>query len=570
MVVGGGVLLAVGSMAIPTAHAVNTLVSSNPAANAALPSSPTSMVFTFAEALGPTNQIAVTCNGAAVPVGSATVNADGLSLTVSVPNPLPAGTCTAAWIVSAPDSSSNGSGAISFTITGDAPAAATSTPATTPGTGSTVGAGTTPPTTVAPSTSTGDGGDSTRPKVGGPLGLSRLVAALGLAVLLGSIVLIVTAWPEGVEYILTVRFLRLMWVVALLGSIATAIFLRAQITGETAGSSIMPTSWSDLTDTGPGIAALARVGLAAACGWVVVRPERCLDQQTQLPALVLPVAAVATFGFSRPGGDLAVIGVFAGVAHAIAMAIWFGGVVLLTRVVLAGPGDDDLVHAVRGFSRISTPALLTTIVTGAILGYRLDRNSLFDTGHGRVLVLKTLVVVAMVLVGLATRQFVRARLRKVDAMTVPLAAKLRRTTGIEAAGGVVALGLSAWMLSLAPGGLVEDTSIHYGSETRIVVEQDLDVTVSLTGEVGPNGVRVDVAQPVTGLTGLVITFIPPDPTTVATVVLTMPAELTGAGVAVLDQSEPGIPLGTAGVWTLQIDATTPTGQKTAQKTFTVE
>jgi copper transport protein len=282
------------------------------------------------------------------------------------------------------------------------------------------------------------------------------------------------------------------------------------------------------------------------------------------------VAAVATFGFSRPGGELAVIGVFAGVAHAIAMAIWLGGVVLLTRVVLAGPGDDDLVHAVRGFSRISTPALLTTIVTGAILGYRLDRGSLFDTGHGRVLVLKALVVVAMVLVGLATRQFVRARLRKVDAMTVPLAAKLRRTTGIEAAGGVVALALSAWMLSLAPGGLVEDTSIQYGSETRIVVEQDLDVTVSVTGEVGPNGVRVEVAQPVTGLSSLVITFIPPDPTITPTVVLTMPTELAGAGVAVLDQSEPGVPLASKGVWTLQIDATTPTGLKTAQKTFTVE
>ena len=111
------------------------------------------------------------------------------------------------------------------------------------------------------------------------------------------------------------------------------------------------------------------------------------------------------------------------------MAIWLGGVVLLTRVVLAGPGEDDLVHAVRGFSRISTPALLVTIVTGAILTYRLDRGGLFDTAHGRVLLLKAVVVCAMVFVGLATRQFVRTRLRKVDAMTVPLASRLRRATG---------------------------------------------------------------------------------------------------------------------------------------------
>lgn len=562
-------LFVVGLLTSPTALAINALVSSNPADNASLPSSPTSMLFTFSEPLGPSNQAVATCNGEGFPVGNATVNADGLSLTVSVPNPMPRGTCSVVVLVSAPDSSSNGQANITFTITGDAPAATTPVAgAIDPATGSTVTAdtsATTVTTVVAPTTGTGAESDTATQKVGGPLGLSRMIAALGLAVLLGSIVLIVTAWPEGVEYILTVRFLRIVWVIAMLGSVATAIFLRAQISGESAGSSIMPTSWTDLTDSGPGIAALARVVFAAACGWVVIRPERCLDQQTQLPALVIPVAAVATFGFSRTSGDLAVIGVFAGVAHAIAMAIWLGGLVLLTRVVLAGPGDDDLVHAVRGFSRISTPALLVTIFSGLVLGYRLDRNSLFDTGHGRVLILKTVVVCAMVVVGLATRQFVRARLRKVDAMTVPLASQLRRATGIEAAGGIVALALSSWLLALSPGGLVVVNSIHYGNETRIVAD-DLDVTVFVTGEVGANGVRIEVAQPAAGLSGLTITFLPPDPTVAATVILTVPAQLAGAGTAVLDVDE-GLPLGIAGVWTLQIDATTPTGVKSAQKTF---
>jgi copper transport protein len=259
--------------------------------------------------------------------------------------------------------------------------------------------------------------------------------------------------------------------------------------------------------------------------------------------------------------------VAAGVTHVIAMAIWFGGIALLSRVVLAGPGDDDLVHAVRGFSRISTPALLITIVSGALLGYRLDRHSLLGTGHGRVLVLKTLVTIAMVMVGLATRQFVRARLRKVDAMTVPLAARLRRATSMEAAGGIVVLALSSWMLALNPGGLVHEPSVHYANEARIVVD-DLDVTVRVTGTVGANGVRVEVAQPPTGLSSLQVTFIPPDPTTVAQVVLTLPPELAGAGVAVLPQTE-GVPLGIAGVWTVKVDGVTATGPKSAQKTFTL-
>jgi hypothetical protein len=61
--------------------------------------------------------------------------------------------------------------------------------------------------------------------VGGPLGLARLVAALSLAVLFGALVLIVVAWPEGVEYILTVRFLRTVWAVAVFSSVAIAILL---------------------------------------------------------------------------------------------------------------------------------------------------------------------------------------------------------------------------------------------------------------------------------------------------------------------------------------------------------
>jgi copper transport protein len=559
-------LFVLGLITSPSALAVNALVSSDPVDGASLPASPTSMLFTFAEPLGPSNAAAVSCNGASFPVSNAAVNADGLSLSIAVPNPMPKGTCNVVVLVSAPDSSSNGQVSISFTITADAPAVTPTVPPTVdPATGSTVATTETTVPTVVPTTAADQA--TTKQKVGGPLGLSRTVAALGLAVLLGSIVLIVTAWPEGVEYVLTVRFLRGVWVVAMLGSIATAVFLTAQVTGKSVGSCIVPTAWSDLKHTTPGIAALARVALAIACGWVVIRPERCLDQQTQMPALIIPVAAVATFGFSRTGGDLAAIGVFAGVAHALAMAIWLGGLVLLTRVVLAGPGDDDLVHAVRGFGRISTPALLVTIVTGLILGYRLDRNSLFDTGHGRVLILKTIVVGAMVFVGLATRQFVRARLRKVDAMTVPLASQLRRATGIEAAGGIVALALSSWLLALSPGGLVVVDSIHYGTETRIVAD-DLAVTVSLTGVVGANGVRIEVAQPPAGLTGFTITFLPPDPTVGATVVLTVPPQLDGAGTAVLDQAE-GIPLTIAGVWTLQVDAVTPTGTKSAQKTFTL-
>jgi copper transport protein len=300
-----------------------------------------------------------------------------------------------------------------------------------------------------------------------------------------------------------------------------------------------------------------------------MRPERCLDQQSQLMAIGVPALAVATFGLSRSGGDLVLVGYAAGVLHALAMAVWLGGVVLLTRVVLAGPGEDDLVHAVRGFSRISAPALIVTIATGVVLTWRLDRGALLDTSHGRLVLLKGLLVAAMVAVAVATRQFVRSRLRKADSMTAPMASRLRRATGIEATGGLFVLVLTAWMLSLTPAGLVDTgDGVDYAYDQGRFVMEDAgaDLTVFLTGGVGPNGVRVEVDTPESGLSSVQVTFRPPDVTLAPTVVLTLPAELSGTGAAVLPESE-GVPLLVAGVWTMEVTVTTATGTQTLSKTF---
>lgn len=550
------------------AGADNAIVSTNPADGVTLEASPTSLLLSFIEPLGPNNTVLASCNGSAFNVGSPSVGADGLSLTVAVPNAMPKGTCNVSATVSAVDSTPNGTVSFSFVVAND-PAVVTPTPTTLAPLDPT---GTTTPTeTFPPATSpdtTAAAGEA--PKVGGPLGLARLLSMLGLAVLLGSLVLIVTAWPEGVEYILTVRFLRLAWIIGLLGSVGVVVLLRAQATGSSIGSSLVPFSWTDLKDSTPGLAALARVGFAAACGWVVIRPERCIEQASQLPAMAIPVIAVATFGFSRTGGDLPLIGIAAGVVHALAMAVWFGGLVLLTRVVVAGPGEDDLVHAVRGFDRISTPALLLTIATGAVQTYRLGGGELFSSSHGRVLILKGVVTAAVVFVGLATKQYIKQRLARADAMTLPVASRLRRVTSIEAGGGLVVLLLTSWLLSMTPASLVDDgVNIgQYGYRQGRIVDGDLELTVLLTGTVGRNGVRVVVAQPTEGLTNLVVRFVPPVDSGAAEVVLNVPPALAGAGAAVLDVDE-GVPLDVPGVWTLVVSATTPGGAHTAQKTFTL-
>ncbi len=541
-----------------TALADNSVVSSDPADGSTLATSPEAISITFTEPLGDVNTITLTCTDLYT-VGPREVSDDRLTMTAEVIDPLPKGACVASYVVSDAEGSPNGQGNITFTVEND-PVAVATTPTSEPATGDSVPADDAATTTTASAASDDVANLSDVDSGQGPLWLGRLISVFGLAILLGSLVVIAAAWPEGVEYLVTIRFLRAVWIVAFLGTLLYVAAATAAVTGTGLGSGFNPANWVDLADAGiPGIAALVRLVLTIACAWVAFRPDRVIDPVTQMAALGIPALAVATIGFSRTNMDLAVIGVPLSILHVLAMSVWFGGVVLLARVVLAGPGEEDLVHAVRGFGRISNVAIGVTIATGIVQMILLDGGDLFGTPHGRVILLKTVAVAVMIFVAVSARQFVNQRLARANEMTVPMADRLRRAFGFEAAVGVVVLALSAWLLSLSPANVAAGDGIDYAIALTVEApEADLDVTVRLTSDrVGLAGMEVDVEAPEEGLSGLEVVLTAPANDTIGTI--TQPVPLTGAGVAVLLEGEQGLPLVVPGDWTMVVNAVTPTG-----------
>jgi copper transport protein len=568
-VVVGAVLGAVGVAGLlpGTAFAENSVVSSDPADGSSLETSPEVISITFTEPLGDVNTITLTCTDLYT-VGPRQVSDDRLTMTAEVIDPLPRGACVASYVVSNAEGSPNGQGNITFTVEND-PVTAATTPTSEPTPGDSVPADADSATTT---TATSDVANLSDVDSGqGPLWLGRLISVFGLAVLLGALVVIAAAWPEGVEYLVTIRFLRAVWIVAVLGSLLYVAAATAAVTGSGLGSGFNPANWVDLFDAGiPGIAAVARLVLAVACAWVAFRPDRVIDPVTQMAALGIPALAVATIGFSRTNMDLAVIGVPLSIVHALAMSVWLGGLVLLARVVLAGPGEEDLVHAVRGFGRLSNIAIGATIATGIVQMILLDGGDLFGTSHGRVILLKTVVVAVMIFVAVSARQFVNQRLARANEMTVPMADRLRRAFGFEAAAGVIVLAMSAWLLSLAPSNVETAADIDYAIAVAVEApEADLDVTVRLTRDrVGLAGMAVEVDAPEEGLSGLEVVLSAPPNDTIGTI--TQPVPLTGTGVAVLLEGDQGLPLTVAGDWTLVVNAVTPTGVFTsAPQGFTI-
>ena len=548
-----------------TANADNTVVSSDPADGSTLEQSPEQISITFSERLGETNAITLTCTELFT-VGPREVSDDRLTMTAEVIDPLPRGACVASWIVSDEEGGTNGQGNITFTVQNsaeptDSLATEDAAAADTDATGSVDDAAADPAAAPDPAAAGSDVAQlSTVDSGQGPLWLGRLVSVLAVAALFGALVVIAASWPEGVEYLVTIRFLRVLWLVAVVGTLLYVAAATAAVTGTGLGAGFNPTNWLDLLDAGvPAIAALARLVLVVACGWVAFRPDRVIDPVTQLGALGLPALAVMTIGLSRTDMDLAIVAIPLSMLHALAMAVWVGGVALVARVVLAGPGEEDLVHAVRGFSRISNLAIGVTVATGIVQMLLLDSNDLFGSSHGRVVLLKTVAVAVMIFVAVSARQFVNHRLARADEMTVPMADRLRRAFGVEFAVGILVLALSAWLLSLSPANASAGPDIEYRIALPInAPEADLNVTVLLTRDtVGRSGLRVEVDDPDEGLSGMEVVFTAPPNGIIGTI--TQPIPLTGSGVAVLRESERALPLTVAGGWTMTLNATTPVG-----------
>jgi putative copper export protein/methionine-rich copper-binding protein CopC len=544
-----GALLATGAgLFFPSiSHAAgdNTLSSSNPAPSEVVSVAPTQLQLVFVnpftnpkdiEQMG----ISLVCNGNIVNLGAAQLGADVKTVSTPLTQVPSAGTCTVSWAL--PDGSS---GAYNFTSAIALPTTSTSS----------IPGGETPITVVPGTESTVS--NSSWPRVGGPLGLFRTLSYVLIGTLFGSFALILLAWPEGVEYQVCKRFLRITWIFAALVTFAVLVFTTAQITGKGVTSSLSPNAWRELAESLPGWGILLRCILVGVVGLVAWNPERILDPGTQAISVASLVFMCLVFGLNRTGGRIEVLGhVNAGV-HMLAVSMWFGGLVLLVRVVLIGSGDSDLVQAVRGFSRLAPRAIAVVVFTGIVSTYRYDGFALLSNSHGRILLLKIAAVGFMTYAMFTSRFFIGTRLARASTLEMRPAAHLRRAVGSQAAAGVVVLGLTAWMMSTTP--IYFDTKPATGGPVYASV-QDLrndrfHVRFSVSpATVGPNQVLIELFEPqriqeftirmtpkADGYDGYLIRV-----------------PLTRRGAALLGANGE-FPLKAPGDWTIEINGTSTTG-----------
>lgn len=530
-----------------TTHAAgqNTLESSKPAPGETITIAPTQLQLVFASPVGGAEAVAnmglsLSCEGNLVGLGSPVLGDDGV--TVSAPlTQIPAnGTCTVSWEL--PDGSS---GSFSFISAVNAPTT------TVPPTDST-----TQPTIPGDNTPQSISGPPER--LGGPIGLARLASFILMGALVGGLFFLQRRWPEGGEYAVTERYFRIVGILAVV-SMYVLVSLMAASEGElSAGSGFIPTNWSSLFDSAEGAALFARFVLTLVVAWFAWVPIRVIDPNTEAIAYASLFVTAFTYGFDRTGGRFSTLGIALGVIHMALTLYWVGAIGVMWRVILRGPGDRDLIEALRGWSRHATWVGIGLVVSGAVQAWRIDGWSYINSGHGRVVLFKAVVVAGLLFLDAVIRQFIVYKLRRARMLNQRAVYRLQKPFALSAGLSVTVLALSSWMMSMRPPNILpKDTgpTVQYAIVRDMTGADDFHVRVSIDpGNVGVNQVLVELFGP-KRIQQFTIDLVPSNPAFSGysiTVPITRPG---GAYVA----PEAGLTLRAPGEWTMTVRGTTTTG-----------
>jgi copper transport protein len=315
-----------------------------------------------------------------------------------------------------------------------------------------------------------DGGN---PAAGAVLGVARFVSYAAIAVLVGGLVLLVVVWPAGRR---RRRVRVLLWITLGAGVVAGAVAIAAQApyaSGRALSDALKPGEWSQVLRTRSGRAWGLRVALFAAAGaLLLVTLDRLRARWWQLTGIFagLGLLILVAAGGHGTTGRWAAVGFLATIAHVGAMAVWVGGLVVLLVGVLREPDAGGAVDRTRRFSPVAFGAVAVIVASGVVQAYRQvgSIDALRETEYGRLLLIKTGVVVALVAVAWWSRRLlpqapvpaspVAAGAAVLDDPLAPapaaVAARLRRrlriTVGAEVALAAVVLAVTSILVASSP------------------------------------------------------------------------------------------------------------------------
>ncbi len=466
-------LFVLGTAAPASAHA--TLISTDPAEGAVLPTAPEQIRLTFNEPVSavPDGVRVFDDRGADVP---ASAKASGAELTITLDGEVGPGSLVVAWRIVSLDSHPV-SGSLTFAI--GAPSATVAPPPVAVETGA---------TTPSPPLS---------------LTIARWAGYGGLFLAVGLVAFTVLFLPGGQA---TDRSRRRLVTTARAGAVVAAVGWLVALPlgvvyqfGGSVGSLASGATWAALATTEYVVTAAVVSGVVGAV-WLLGRGDP--GRRRGIAAVIagtVAVCAPALTGHTRATTPEA-LAVGVDMLHLVAVTVWLGGLVALALVLpdLAARGTVGAEVLAR-FSGVAAAVLAVLVVTGAVLTWRVvgTWSELVESGYGQLLLAK--ILTALVAVGIAAwnrwsllpvlQRAVRRRDRRAGAR--PIA----RATAAEAGVLVVVLLLTGFLVDKSPEAEASIAAAAPEPEVASVSLGDVEVEATVSSPAtGPSTVTIEMAD----------------------------------------------------------------------------
>ncbi len=534
------------------AHAAgdNTLASSSPTAGEVVTLAPTQLQLKFTLPVGGADiasqmGLSLACESKLTNLGPPQLSADGVTISAALTQVPQNGSCVVNW--SLPDGST---GSFNFTAQTQM---TTTVPVTEPGA---------PATTVPVD---GAAAEIVAPRLGGPIGLMKLIVFFAVSALFGGLMFIKLVWPEGVEYPVTEKYFRQISIIAGVAIFVLIILMTARQSGGGVTSSISPTSWGPLFESNEGRAVFLRLIVVGGLGFYAWITERVLEPTNVVPTTVLLALLMMSYGFDRATGRAVVLGIVVAILHMAFTAMWVGSVSIIWRVILHGPGNSDLIDALRGWARLVNPLTIGIVLTGVFQVWRIDGISLINSGHGRLVLFKVLLVITMLIVSAAIRQFILRGMERAKSLNEKVVYRLKRPVGIELSLSIVVLAASSWLMAMRPPYVLNRETgprVEYAIVQDMTAKDDFHVRLSITpGDVGANRILIELFGP-SRIQNFKITLVPTNPN-FSGYAINVPITRPGGALVAQDA---GLLLRAPGEWTATVTGVTTIGELTPMTT----
>ncbi|MEV7888156.1 copper resistance CopC/CopD family protein [Streptomyces sp. NPDC002817] len=300
------------------------------------------------------------------------------------------------------------------------------------------------------------------PSVRKGLVAARWTGYLSLALFVGGLAFVALLWPRGAGVPRARMLLALAWTCGVLSTVASIGLEGAYVSFGGLRDALRPSSYADVLTTGPGIALAAR-GLLWVLAAVVLgallqggaRTSRSPGWRVGALAVSLGLLrATGMSGHNSEGGE-PTWGALADLLHLLGAALWIGGLAMLAVAVLPRRRTGELAEVVPGYSRLAAVAVTAIVGAGLVLTWQVvgSYDGLLHTSYGHLLLVKTAVLAAVLLIAQSSRRWVRTRLDlavllRGDAATVrPFGYSVAAETGLV----LVVLAVTSLLVTADPG-----------------------------------------------------------------------------------------------------------------------